>query len=159
MASPLESHWTAIKRILRYLKGALYSGLILYHASLNHTFPLEDFVTDWASDPDERQSTSGAAVCVGLNLVTWWSRKQKVVSRSSTEAEHRSLAAATADIPWIQTLLQVLAFPHTTPIVLCDNSSAVQLAHNPVLHARTKHMELDVFFVREKVLTKQTQCR
>ena len=80
---------------------------------------------------------------------------QKAVSKSSTEAEYRSLAAATADILWIQTLLQELAVPHTTPLVLCDNSSAVQLAHNPVFHPRTKHMELDVFFVREKVLAKQ----
>lgn len=75
-------------------------------------------------------------VQLSLFVLTWWSRRQKVVSRS------------------IQTLLQELAVPHSTPVMLCD-SSVVQLAHNPVLHARTKHMELDAFFVREKVLTKQ----
>ena len=156
MASPLESHWTAVKRILRYLQGALHSGLILYPASLNNHLSLRGFCdSDWASEPDDRRSTSGEAVFVGPNLVSWWSRKQKVVSRSSTEAEYRSLAAATANILWIQTLLQELAVPHSTPIMLCDNSSAVQLAHNPVLHAKIKYMELDVFFVQEKVFTKQ----
>ena len=155
MAS-LESHWTAVKRILRYLKGALHARLILYPASLKNHLPLRGFCdSDWASDLDDRRSTSGAAVFVGPNLVSWWSRKQKAVSRSSTEAEYRSLVAATADILWIQTLLLELAVPHSIPIMLCDNSSALQLAHNPVLHARTKHMELNVFFVREKVLTKQ----
>ena len=138
-----------------YLKGALYSGLILCPASPHQHLSIRGFCdSDWASHPDDRKSTSGAAVYVGPNLVSWWSRKQKVVSKSSTEAKNRSLAAATADILWIQTLLQELAVPHTTPLVLCDNSSAVQLAHNPVLHARTKH-RVRYFFVREKVLAKQ----
>ena len=141
---------------MRYLKGAFHSGLILYSASLNQDLSIRCFCdSDWALDPDDRRSTSGAAVYFRPNLVSWWSRKQNVVSRTSTEAEYRSLAAAPADILWIQTLLQELPVPHTTPIVLCDNSSAVQLAHNPVLHARNRHMELDVFFFREKVLTKQ----
>ena len=71
------------------------------------------------------------------------------------EAEYRSLAQTAAEISWIQTLLTELKVPFSTPIVFCDNQSAVVIAHNPVLHARTKHMEIDVFFVREKVLTKQ----
>ena len=77
MASTLESHWTAVKRILRYLKGALYSGLILCPASPHQHLSIRGFCdSDWASDPDDRRSTSSAAVYVGLNLVSWWSRKR-----------------------------------------------------------------------------------
>lgn len=74
------------------------------------------------------------------------------MARSSTEAEYRSLALATAEVTRIQTLLSELQVRHTTPVVFCDNMSTVALAHNPVLHSRTKQMEQDLFFVREKVM-------
>ncbi|KAK2454628.1 putative mitochondrial protein [Trifolium repens] len=156
MSNPLESHWIAVKRILRYLKGTLHLGLKIIPTNIHHPLSLKAFCdADWASDPDDRRSTSGAALFFGPNLISWWSRKQQVVARSSTEAEYRSLAQATADVLWLQTLLKELTVPFQTPTVYCDNQSAVLLAHNPVLHSRTKHMEIDLFFVREKVLAKQ----
>ncbi|CAJ2668892.1 unnamed protein product [Trifolium pratense] len=156
MSNPLDSHWTAVKRILRYLKGTLHMGLILYPFDVHKPVSLKVFCdADWASDPDDRRSTSGAAIFFGTSLVSWWSRKQQVVARSSTEAEYRSLAQATADVQWIQTLLKELTIPFSQPIIYCDNQSAVLLAHNPILHTRTKHMEIDLFFVREKVAAKQ----
>ena len=75
---------------------------------------------------------------------------------SYTGAEYRSLAQATAEVMWIQTLLTELSVPFTTA-VFCDNQSAVAITHNPVLHSRTKHTEIDIFFVREKVLAKKLQ--
>ncbi|GAU31266.1 hypothetical protein TSUD_153410 [Trifolium subterraneum] len=156
MPTPLESHWAAVKRILRYLKGTSFSGLKLFPTNIHHPLSIKAYCdADWASDPDDRRSTSGAAIFFGPNLISWWSRKQQVVARSSTEAEYRSLAQATADVLWVQTLLKELTVPFTTPTIYCDNQSAVLLAHNPILHSRTKHMEIDVFFVREKVLVKQ----
>ena len=156
MTNPSESHWIAVKRILRYLKGTALHGLHLKPAASGQPYTLRALCdADWASDIDDRRSTSGAAIYFGSNLISWWSRKQQVVARSSTEAEYRSLAQTTAEISWIRTLLTELQVPFCTPIIYCDNQSAVAIAYNPVLHARTKHMEIDIFFVREKVLTKQ----
>jgi hypothetical protein len=106
MAHPLESHWTAVKRILRYLKGTLHHHLRLQPLSPHKPPSIKAFCdVDWASDLDDRRNTSGAAVYFGPNLVSWWSRKQPVVARSSAEEEYRSLAHVTAEILWIQTLL------------------------------------------------------
>jgi histone deacetylase 1/2 len=81
------------------------------------------------------------------------------VARSSTEAEYRALANTAAEVLWLQSLLTELKVPFTTPIFYCDNMSTVALSHNPVLHAKTKHMELDIFFLREKVLSKHLIVR
>jgi hypothetical protein len=88
------------------------------------------------------------------NLSTWWAKKQPVISRSSTEAEYRSLALATSEILWIQSLHTELGISYSSPTIHFGNMSTISLAHNPIHHARTKHMELDHFFVREKVLQK-----
>lgn len=99
------------------------------------------------------RSTSGTTIFLGPNLMSWWSKKHKVISRSNTKKkEYRIFALALAEVTWIQILLSELQVRHTTPMVFCDNMSTVALAHNPVLHSRTKQMELDLFFVREKVM-------
>lgn len=105
MAHPLETHWVAIKRIVRYLKGTVGHGLHVAPLSPSSPPSLQLFCdTDWASDPGDRRSTSGAAIFFGNNLIAWWSKKHPVVAPSSTEAEYRSLAQATADLLWIKTL-------------------------------------------------------
>lgn len=149
MANPLETHWKAVKRILRYLQGTQDYGLVLRPADSASLFPLKAYSdADWASDPDDRRSTSGYCVFFGPNLVSWCCKKKSFVARSTTEAEYRSMAHATCELLWVQSLLTELGIHFTKPTLFCDNSSAVSLSHNPVLHSRTKHMELDVHFVR-----------
>jgi len=102
MAIPLDSHWVVVKRILRYLKGTLFDGLHFQPVVLSHPVPLTTFCdADWASDVDDRRSTSGIAIFLGPNLISWWSRKQQVIARSIIEAEFRSLAQTSAELTWI----------------------------------------------------------
>ncbi|MCH80541.1 retrovirus-related Pol polyprotein from transposon TNT 1-94, partial [Trifolium medium] len=155
LSFPLEEHWKAVKRIRRYLKGTIHHGLLIKPAPTGAPMALVGFCdADWESNPDDRRSTSGAYIYLGPNLVSWWAKKQTLVARSSAEAEYRSLAQVSAEILWMQSLLKELKIPIKVPQIFCDNPSAVSLAHNPVLHSRTKHMELDIFFVREKVMNK-----
>jgi histone deacetylase 1/2 len=87
LSSPLEEHWKAVKRILRYLKGTLHHGLAISPAITGAPMSLTGFCdADWASDPDDRRSTSGACIYLGPNLVSWWAKKQTLVARSSAEA-------------------------------------------------------------------------
>ncbi|GAU43783.1 hypothetical protein TSUD_378080 [Trifolium subterraneum] len=126
-------------------KGTLHHGLLLQPCLSSPPFSLRAYSdADWATDQDGRRSTSVSCIYFGSNLISWGSKKQQLVARSSTEAEYRSMANTTAE-------LQV---PCHTPTLLCDNLSAVSLTHNPILHSRTKHMELNIHFVRERVLSK-----
>jgi hypothetical protein len=115
---------------------------------------------DWAGCVDDRRSTEGFAVYLGSNLISWTARKQTTVSRSSTEAEYKSLANATAEVLWVQKLLTELKVPHPPQARLwCDNLGATYLSVNPIFHARTKHIEIDFHFVRERVAQKLLEIR
>lgn len=157
MHKPHYSHFVAVKRILRYIKGSLQEGLHFVPSPLQLT-AFSD--ADWAGDHLDRRSTSGYCLYLGSNLVSWCAKKQHTVARSSTEAEYRALAQAAADISWVQQLLVELYVPLALPhVVWCDNISAVALASNPIFHAWTKHVEVDYHFIREKVLSKQIQVQ
>ena len=151
MQKPLDQHWKAVKRILWYLKGTLDYGFLLKKGKHLNITGYAD--ADWATDLDDRRSTTGYYIYIGENPVSWCSKKQNTISKSSTEAEYRSVASATAEVMWIQSLMHELQInTNNKPTVWCDNLSTVSLTANPVLHARSKHIELDLYFVREKVL-------
>ena len=108
---------------------------------------------DWAGSLGDRRSTTGYCAIVGGNLVSWKSKKQTVVARFSAELEYRAMAHTTCELVWLKHLLEELGFPQTTPMsLLCDNQAAIHIASNPVFHERTKHIEVDCHFVREKML-------
>jgi hypothetical protein len=150
MHDPREPHLALVKRILRYLKGTLDHGLQLHRSPVTSLVAYSD--ADWAGCPDTRRSTSGYGVFLGDNLVSWSSKRQHTVSRSSAEAEYRAVANAVAETCWLRQLLQELHQPvQKATLIYCDNISAVYLSTNPVQHQRTKHIEIDLHFVRDKV--------
>jgi hypothetical protein len=151
MHNPSELHWAAVKRILRYLNGTLDHGLSICASKDNTLYGFSD--SDWAGCPDDRKSTTDYLIFLGPNLISWCSKKQPTMARSSIVAEYRSLAMATAELVWLRNLLHELGLALPSPISWCDNLSATFLASNPAFHARTKHIELDYHFVREKVTT------
>ncbi|RVW73899.1 Retrovirus-related Pol polyprotein from transposon RE1 [Vitis vinifera] len=151
MHNPGEQHMNAVMRILRYLKNAPGKG-ILFAKNVDHQ-SIEVYTdADWAGAVDDRRSTSGYFTFVGGNLVTWKSKKQNVVARSSAEAEFRGMALGLCEALWLRLLLQDLGYLSRQPIRLfCDNKAACDIAHNPVQHDRTKHVEVDRFFIKEKL--------
>ncbi|GMI69275.1 hypothetical protein HRI_000596800 [Hibiscus trionum] len=151
MQAPRDKYWKAVKRIVRYLKGTIEHGLFFSNNSLtNDLVGYTD--SDWGTNVDDKRSTGGHCLFFGGNLVSWCSKKQSVVSRSSTEAEFRSLADSICDAMWVKSLLAELKIQLSkTPVIWCDNTSAIAHSANPVHHAKLKHVELDLSFVREKV--------
>ncbi|CAL9028009.1 unnamed protein product, partial [Prunus brigantina] len=149
MTNPSETHFLLVKRILRYIQGTMEYGITFSPGDM-HLHAYSD--ADWAGDPSTRRSTTGFVVFIGSNPVSWQSKKQGSVSRSSTEAEYRALANTAADIAWVR---QVLADLHEylpePPLLFCDNLSALALSSNPVQHSRIKHLDIDFHFIRERV--------
>ncbi|CAH9107012.1 unnamed protein product [Cuscuta europaea] len=151
MHAPRTTHMFAVKRIFRYLQGTLDHGLWL-QTSARPVCILAYSDADWAGCPDSSRSTTGFAVFLGPNLVSWKSKKQLTVSKSYTEAEYRAIAYTVQDTLHIRSILFVLSFPIRDPVqLLCDNISVSYLTANPVQHARSKHIQIDYHFVRKRV--------
>ncbi|KAJ6937342.1 hypothetical protein NC652_011864 [Populus alba x Populus x berolinensis] len=150
MQSPRHLHLAAVRRIIRYLLGSSNRGLFYPAGSPLSLVAYSD--ADWAGCPDTRRSVTGWCMFLGDSLISWKSKKQVRVSKSSTESEYRAMSAACSEIVWLRGLLAEMGFPQTTPTLLhADNTSAIQIATNPVFHERTKHIEVDCHSIREAV--------
>jgi hypothetical protein len=109
MFAPRFTHYAAVLRILRYIKGTLFHGL---HFSAQSSLELHAYAdADWAGDPPDRRSTTGYYFLLGSSLISWRSKKQSVVARSSTEVEYRALADATSELLWLRWLLTDMDAP------------------------------------------------
>ncbi|KAJ0937235.1 putative RNA-directed DNA polymerase [Helianthus annuus] len=150
MHRPCESHLKVALRLLRYLKLSPGKGLLF---KKDECFDLTCYAdSDWGKCLSTRKSVTGYCVFLGHNLVSWKSKKQSTVSRSSGEAEYRAMCSATCELVWVVNLLSELQVCCKTPVQLfCDSSAAMSIAANPVFHERTKHFELDLYFLREKI--------
>ncbi|KAE8710348.1 L-ascorbate oxidase-like protein [Hibiscus syriacus] len=154
MHTPCTQHWVAMKHILRYLCETLDYGLVFQKTGLGlYLVAFAD--VDWASNVDDHHSISGFCIFLGGNLVSWGSKRQWSISRSTTEAEYRALADVLADVIWIQALLTDMGIPpSSTLVVWSDNTNAIAMSANPVMHSWSKHVELDLHFIWEKVVAR-----
>nr|GEV28202.1 ribonuclease H-like domain-containing protein [Tanacetum cinerariifolium] len=144
----------ALKRILRYVRDTLEYGLQLFSSSTTSLAAYSD--ADWAGCPTTHRSTSGYCVFLGNNLLSWSSKRQPTLSRSSAEAEYRCVANVVAETWWLRNLLRKLHTPlSSVTLVYYDNVSAIYLSPNLVQHQRTKHIEIDIHFVRDLVVASQ----
>lgn len=147
MHKPTEDHWTAGKRVLRYLAGTSTHGI--FFSTINNLNLHAYSDADWGGDSDDYISTNAYITYLGCNPVSWSAKKQSGVARSSTEAEYRAIANTAAELSWICNLLTELGvILQQTPVVYCDNVGATFLCANPVFHSRMKHVALDYHFIR-----------
>ncbi|XP_015169201.1 uncharacterized mitochondrial protein AtMg00810-like [Solanum tuberosum] len=150
MQSPNTEHLQGVKRILRYIKSTLHFGLRIISQSPCRLYGYSD--ADWGGCTTTRRSTTCYSIYLGVNCISWTSKKQTTVARSSVEAEYRPLASTAAEMTWILYLLHdPRVFLRSVPTLYCDNMSALYMMVNPVMHALTKHVEMDYHCVHEKV--------
>ncbi|KAK2435811.1 putative mitochondrial protein [Trifolium repens] len=148
-SDPREPHLTAVKRIFRYLKGTTNLGL-LYKKSLDSK--LVGFCdADYAGDKIERKSTSGNCQFIGENLISWASKRQTTIALSTAEAEYISAAKCCTQLLWMKYQLEDYNIAERSIPLYCDNTAAIHLSKNPILHSRAKHIEIKHHFIRDHV--------
>ena len=151
---PTPIHLTGAKHVLRYLKGSISQSLIFKKST--EPLKLRGFCdADWAGSSD-RKSISG--YCLKLSdessIISWKSKKQPVVSLSTCEAEFVSLASAGQEALYLRTLLKsvVESGVVNNPVTIyCDNQSSILLAKNPIIHQRSKHIDIKYQFIRDEI--------
>lgn len=151
MQQPREEHWNAALRVIRYLKGRPGQGILLSRSCDLRLYGWCD--SDWASCPLTRRSLTGWFILLGNSPISWKTKKQHTVSRSSAEAEYRSMATTTCELKWVKSILSSLGVEHSQPMHLyCDSQAALHKAKNLVFHERTKHIEVDCHFIRDEIV-------
>ncbi|KAK4408085.1 Retrovirus-related Pol polyprotein from transposon RE2 [Sesamum angolense] len=146
---PRQPYWDAALHLVRYLKGTPTLGLFFASTSSLKLTAYSD--SDWASCLDTRRSVSGYCVFLGNYLVSWKTKKQATVSRSSAQAEYQSIGSAVCELLWVSYILSEFGIQLVTPIPFhCDNKAAIHITENPVFHERTKHLDIDYHLVRDQ---------
>ncbi|KAM0017627.1 putative RNA-directed DNA polymerase [Helianthus debilis subsp. tardiflorus] len=154
MQRPSKLHFGAAKRIVRYVAGTSDFGIWYARGSPVQLVGYTD--SDWASSIDDRKSVSANVFTLGSGVVTWSCKKQSTVALSSTEAEYVASSAATTQAIWLRRVLSDLGISQESPTnVFCDNLSAINLSRNPVMHGRSKHIEIKHHYVRDMVSQQQ----
>eukprot|EP00253_Pinus_taeda_P006390 PITA_06390 len=155
-ANPKEAHLQVVKRIFKYLQGTQNYGLwyprdtdLTLHAYID---------ADWAGSVDDRKSTSGGALFMGSRLVSSFSKKQSLIALSIAEVEYMAAASCCTQLLWMMQTLQDFQITCTPPIsILCDNTSAINISKNPVIHSKTKHVPIKYHFLQEQVLEQKVK--
>ena len=153
---PGLEHWTAAKRVLKYLAGTRTRGLCFGggHISRNILTGYSD--ADYAGDHDNRRSTSGYVYILNGGAISWSSRRQPVVALSTMEAEYIAASDSAREAVWLRLLLKGLDTKQKEATKLvCDNESAILLARNPESHKGSKHIEVRFHYIREQVQKKK----
>ena len=158
MQKPYVEHLQATKKILKYLAGT--QDLALKFTKLSSIGLVGYSDSDYGGDSIDRKSTTAYVFNIGSAAVAWASKKQPTIALSTTEAEYRAMSCAAQELIWLQTLMKEIGFEqHNSSTILSDNQSAIALARNPVFHQRSKHIEIQAHFIREKVLDDTIQLQ
>ncbi|KAL2585495.1 hypothetical protein AAZV13_13G001300 [Glycine max] len=148
MENPTELHLLAAKRVLRYLKGTTEFGIFYKKGGNKELLAYTD--NDYAGDLDDRKSTSGYVFLLCSAAVSWSSKKQPIVSLSTTEAEFIGAASCACQAIWLKRVLGKLCkMQDQATVIRCDSSSAIKLSKNPVMHGRCKHIDVRLHFLRD----------
>lgn len=156
-ADPNAAHLTAVKRILRYLKGTVNLALKYERSELGTLIGFSD--ADWAGDQDDRRSTTGNVFLLNGGAMSWLSKKQATVSLSTAEAEYVALSQAAQESTWLKRLLTDLGMSDGPTVILEDNQGAIAIVKNPVNHSRMKHIDIHYHYIRECVKNGQIQVQ
>ena len=149
-SNPSSTHWSAVKRIMRYLNGTIHLGLTYIRYESERLVGYSD--ADWAGDLDDRRSTSGYIFQLSRAPISWRSKKQTCVALSTAEAEYMALASAVQEAIWLERLISdLLGTKEETVTVYEDNQSTISMGKNQQYHGRTKHIAIKYHFVRENV--------
>ena len=150
MSRPTEVHYSAAKRILRYLQGTTKFGILYKKEGNCELIGFTD--SDYAGSVEDRRSTSGYVFMLSGAAVAWSSQKQPIVTLSTTEAEFVAAAGSSCQAIWMQRVLKKIGYKGSeSTIIFCDNSSTIKLSRNPVMHGKSKHIDVRYHFLRELV--------
>lgn len=155
LSNPSSTHQKALTTAYRYLRGTADKGLV-YGRNIDPKDPSTTQVygytdSDFASDPDTRKSTSGFVFMLAGAAVSWRSKQQEIVTKSSCEAEYVAVDSAASEAVWLRLLLSELGYPQNPTTIYVDNNGSIDLAHNPENHNRTKHIDVRFHYIRQLV--------